>query len=408
MTLKSAEILKNLIFESELFIMIRFIVFFAFILFCLGCKKDPFPSIDIRKTEPFSWKKKEACKIVFNYQGQSVEMPAKIKYRGGMSAQYKKNSFSLELDKKYKFFDFPKEDDWILNANYIDKTFMRHKINYDLFRAMGKNNIAARSTYLNVLINGNYNGLYLFAEEINGKRVGLDKKDTMAMLFKDPLLLYTEHRIPQDSNNYHQQKFPKIHKLDQTYYINEFCSFLFDSNDREFDENIHEWVDLDNIIDWHLLVLFTNNGDGVLKNFYLYKKNAQTPFRIAIWDYDHTFGRDGDGELNMMERPLRWKRSILFVRLLESKTLNYKEKLDARWKELRDNGLFSQPYIEKQMTEIDHTINEVVKANFEKWPVKSYWYYDDNGYEQEKEIIRSFVSLRLAQLDVEFHFHSKE
>jgi len=384
--------------------MIRFFVLAIIIGSCIGCKKDPFPSIDIHKEEPFSWKKKEDCKITFNHKGESVEMPAAIKHRGGLSAQYKKNSFSLELEKKYKFFDIPKEDDWILNASYIDKTFMRHKINYDLFREMNPENLAAQTAYLNVLINGDYHGLYILTEEINGKKVGLNKKDTMAMLFKDPLLLYTEERVPQDSNNYYQQKFPKIHKRDQTYYIEAFRSFLFDSSDEEFDSKIMNWVDLDNIIDWHLLLLFSNNGDGIMKNFYLYKTDADSPFRIAIWDYDHTFGRDGDNELNMMERPLRWKRSILFVRLLDSKSLRYREKLERRWKELRDSGLFSLQYIEKQMDKIDKTIQEALPQNFEKWPVKSYWYYDDNDYEMEKEIIKEFIPLRLSQLDEEFHY----
>lgn len=387
--------------------MIRFISFaFVFISF-LGCKKESFPSIDVQKEGPISWKTKEDCKIVFKHKGQSVEMPAKIKYRGGLSAQYKKNSFSLELKKKYSFFDLPKEDDWILNASYIDKTFMRHKINYDLFRDMGPNNVASRSTFLDVLINGDYNGLYILTEEINGKRVGLNKKDPLAMLFKDPPFLFKEKIQPQEPDNYYQQKFPKIRKRNQTYYLEEFRSLLFEASDEEFADQIKSWVDLDNIIDWHLLLLFSNNGDGIMKNFYLYKIDAHTPFRIAIWDYDHSLGRDGDNELNMMDRPLKWKRSILFVRLLDSKTLNYRDQLESRWKELRENGLFSLSHIKKQMQEIDRTIQKAVVRNFDKWPVKSYWYYDDNDYEKEKEILESFVQLRLAQLDKEFHYHSE-
>ncbi|MEM9545429.1 MAG: CotH kinase family protein [Bacteroidota bacterium] len=384
--------------------MIRILVFLVFILTCFGCKEHPFPTIDIQKTGDFSWKKKEACTIVFTHEGNAVEMPGKIKLRGGISARYKKNSFSFELDKKYKFFDLPKDDDWILNASYIDKTFMRHKINYDLFRAMGEKNIAAQSRYVNILVNGEYHGLYLLTEEINGKMVGLNKKDTMAMLFKDPLFLYTEHRIPQDSNNFHQQKFPKIQKRDQFYYIDSLCTFLFESSDHEFEAGIGKWFDLDNLIDWHLLLLFSNNGDGILKNFYLHKSDKDTPFRIAIWDFDHSFGRDGDNELNMMERPLRWWRSVLFVRLLESKRLNYQQRLKNRWKELRDKGLFSVEYIKKEMSEIDELIKEEVILNFSKWPHKGYWYYDDNDYEQEKEIIRKFVLLRLRQLDQELDY----
>ena len=387
--------------------MLRVLVFCCCFIFCLRCKNETFPSIDIQNKEPFSWNKKEACKIAFNYDGQSVEMPGKIKYRGGHSAQYKKNSYSLELEKKYKFFDLPKEDDWILNASYIDKTFMRHKISYDLFREMHPDNIAARSTYLDLSINGEYHGLYLLTEEINGKRVGLNKKDTLAMLFKDPPFLYKEKITPQEPDNYYQQKFPKIHKLDQSPYLEKFRDFLFNSSDEKFANQIDSWIDLDNIMDWHLLLLFSNNGDGIMKNFYLFKRDAQTPFRVAIWDYDHSFGRDGDNEINMMERPLKWKRSILLVRLLESDALEYKNGLKRRWKELRGNGLFSLQNIEMKMNKIDQTIRKTVVRNFEKWPVKSYWYYDANDYEKEKEIIKSFVKLRLTQLDKEFDYNSE-
>ena len=33
-----------------------------------------------------------------------------------------------------------------------------------------------------------------------------------------------------------------------------------------------------------IILLFTNNADGIMKNFYLYKLDKNTPFRFAIWD----------------------------------------------------------------------------------------------------------------------------
>ncbi len=71
----------------------------------------------------------------------------------GHRAYLKKMSFALELKDKMKFAGLPKDDDWILNANYIDKTFMRHVLSYELFRAMGEKNIAAKTAYINLKIN---------------------------------------------------------------------------------------------------------------------------------------------------------------------------------------------------------------------------------------------------------------
>jgi len=363
------------------------------------------PQIDILKSDGFSWDIKQECTIIYNDGVGSVEMPAEIKYRGGHSARYDKHSFSLELIKKYQLAGLPKDDDWILNANYIDKTFMRHKISYDLYHDMHENNLSAASDYVNIMINGEAQGLYLITEKINGGQLKLNKKDSLAMIFKDPPFLF-ESRIPnpQDTNNYYQQKFPKINKIDQTEYIEKFRSLLFDSSIEEFSAKIGDWIDVENVIDWHLLLLYSYNADGIMKNFYLYKLDSKTPFRIAIWDYDHSFGRDGDNELNMMERSMRMERSILFNRLLESEDLDYKNRLKQRWAEIRSNGLFSEEYMMNKMKIIDSKINKSVQTNAKIWPLNSKWYYDDNSYEKEKELFLEFVKLRLEVLDEEFKY----
>ena len=194
-------------------------------------------------------------------------------------------------------------------------------------------------------------------EEINASMIGLNKNDTMAVLFKDPPI-FREVRLTyvQDSFNYYQQKFPKINQADKTYYIEEFKNFLFHANDDEFSKLVDSWVDISNIIDWHIILLFSNNDDGILKNFYLYKLDENTPFRIAIWDYDHSFGRDGDNEPNMMERELNCNRSILLKRLTEVSDIGYLKKLKNRWFELRMQNIISIENFEKHINHNDKMI----------------------------------------------------
>ncbi|MFT4533078.1 MAG: spore coat protein CotH [Saprospiraceae bacterium] len=388
----------------KLYISSSFVMPFFLLLSCADTTN--LAEIDIVKTDGFSWDGKEESTILYSFEGESVDMPAEIKYRGGHSARYEKHSFSLELVKKYQLTGLPKDDDWILNANYIDKTFMRHKISYDLFRDMNINNLSVASNYVNISINGEAQGLYLITEEINGGQVKLNKTDSQAMIFKDPPFLF-ETRIPnpQDTNNYYQQKFPKISKNDKSAYLEQFRSLIFESSLDEFSAKIGDWIDIDNVIDWHLLLLYSYNADGILKNFYLYKLDSDTPFRIAIWDYDHTFGRDGDNERNMMERSMRMERSILFTRLLSSKDLDYKERLKKIWAELRNQGVFGIEYMEAKMKDINAKINESVQLNSIIWPWDSKWYYDNNNYEEEKDLFMRFVKLRLDVLDREFDYN---
>lgn len=366
-----------------------------------SCNEKSFPSIDIRKKETIE-KIKEPCSIVYTNGKNKKQLLAKIKSRGGFSTKFSKKSFSLELEKKYKFINLPKDDDWILNANYIDKTFMRHKISYDLFQEMNTKNKASYCSYVNLSINGLYNGLYVIMEEINASKLGLNKNDSMSMLFKDPPIFRKEklsNKQLQDSSNYYQQKYPKINTSDKSYYMAEFEHLLLKSDNQSFSENISKWIDIENVIDWYIMLLLTNNSDGILKNFYLYKKDKSTPFRIAIWDYDHSFGRDGDNEFNLMNRELNCNRSILFDRLSSMANSEYLLKVKNRWFELRKLNIISQNNFEKHLSKNDKIIRKEVVRNFEKWPVNSQWYYDDNSYQQELDLMRDFVTIRINQLD---------
>ena len=374
------------------------------VMMIFSCRNKVIPSLNIKKDGAIGWKKKEPCIIIYSDSENTDERIGKIKCRGGMSSKYYKHSFSLELERKYSFTNLPYDDDWIINANYIDKTFMRHKISYDLFREMSSINIASKSTFVNVSVNDIYEGLYVLMEETNATMIGLNKSDTMAMFFKDPPIFRKEGlSYVEDSLNYYQQKYPKINKSDKTYYIEQFKNFLFNSSDNEFSKKIDSWVDIANVIDWHIILLFSNNGDGIMKNFYLYKLDENTPFRFAIWDYDHSFGRDGDSERNLMERELNCNRAILLERLSNIPDIGYLNKLKNRWFKLRELNVISIDNFQKHIIANDRVINEDVKRNFEKWPINSKWYYDDNEYEQELDLMRDFVKIRINQLDKYFN-----
>lgn len=62
-----------------------------------------------------------------------------------MSGKYCKHSYTIELTGNFRPANLPADDDWTLNASYIDKIFMRHKLSYGLFRQMGRYDIAPQS-----------------------------------------------------------------------------------------------------------------------------------------------------------------------------------------------------------------------------------------------------------------------
>ncbi len=376
---------------------------FLFISCTSNKNKQNLPSIHIHHPEEFSWTEKKACKISYTTTSDNLVFSAKIKRRGGISSKYHKGSFTFKMEKNWPLAGLPSENDWVLNAAYVDKTFMRHKLAYDLYREMSPNNIASKVAFVELYINNKYTGLYQLTERIDSKRLHLDKTDKTAAYYKGPPLFRKDQlSYVQDSLNYYHQKFPKIERLDKTSELDSLRSFLFNSSDSNFVNEINQHFDLDNIIDWHLILLLSNNSDGILKNFYLYKQNKTTPHKIAIWDYDHSFGRDGDYEYNMMQRNIRMEINILFCRLMLLDVENYRARLKQRWSYLRENDIFSKKNIQNHIDSIDQQISGYIAKNQAIWPIDSKWYSDANNYKEEVEIIEQFIKIRLDYLDSYF------
>lgn len=378
----------------------------AFTFICLisllSCSSPELSTIYIFKPGSFDWNKKEACKISFVSKSDSIILNGAIKLRGGISRRYFKHSYALKLATYYSLNGLPADDDWILNASYIDKTFMRHKLSYDLFMAMHPNNIAAKSNFVRVVENNKPIGLYVLMEELDASSLKINKSDTTALIFKDPPI-FRSYPDTLPTANYYQQKFPKYSVNNKNTVLHQFHDFLFNSSMEEFHANIWLWLDKQSIIDWHLMLLFSNNADGIMKNWFLYKQNAHTPFKVAIWDYDHSFGRDGDNEYNMMDRPLNCEKAMLFSRLLNTPSLGYEKALAKRWNELRQNNVFSETHTNKLINNYDKVIRLGIEENTKLWPNESKWYYDNNSYEQEVQIVKTFIALRLKQLDSRFN-----
>ena len=343
-------------------------------------------------------------KATFSYtdvKGTTV-YPGKMERRGGYSISFPKHSYEIDLKEDIMLGGLPADDDWILNANYIDKTFLRHVLSYELFAAMDPDNEAPRTRFVEVRLNGQYNGLYVLMEKLDRSSLGINKGDTAAVVFKEPHLFRSSYEgiRPKDSLNFHQQTFPKIKKADRRESVEALRQLLLSPEADDFRARLETAFDLDNLLDWHLLLLVTNNGDGILKNFYLYRTDAASPYRIAPWDYDHSFGRDGDNERNLDERPADLTRSLLFARLL--KTDWYRTALRQRWDIHTESGTLNQDNLKKRIRTHAARIRPAALRNFDRWPVTDDRYFDINGFDEEIDLMLEFVDVRYARLTAYF------
>ena len=104
-----------------------------------------------------------------------------IEIRGSSSQMFPKKQYALETQDidgenlNVSILGMPEENDWILHAPYSDKSLIRNFLAYELARDMGR--YSSRTRFCELMINGDYKGLYIFMEKIkrDNNRVDISK-----------------------------------------------------------------------------------------------------------------------------------------------------------------------------------------------------------------------------------------
>jgi hypothetical protein len=159
-----------------------------------------------------------------------------------------------------------------------------------------------------------------------------------------------------------------------------------------------EYFSIENIIDWHLLILITNNGDGIKKNNYFFKRDASSPYLYCPWDFDHSFGREGDGE-PITEDICDIQSHKLFERLVELNPDGYVEKLPEKFKKLVRNGILSVEKIHQMIDENAEKLRPEIKANEARWPLDDIGYFKGSDFEKEVQLMKDWIEKRILRID---------
>lgn len=351
----------------------------------------------------------------------------RLRTRGNRSATFDKHSFALKLNTAESMLGLSKNKKWKLNAEYIDKTFMRNKLSYDLFRSFTKGNWAPQIEYCVVYTNKKYQGIYTMTESVDATSLGLNKSQSGAVLFKEPPLSnppeehqdrfekfqqyvkrsirYKDYSIKAryklEDECYFNQRYPDLKKQNYSDEIYRLTEFIFNSSDTEFSnpEVFNSYFDLNNLIDWHLLILVTANGDGTYKNFYMSRKDSGAPYLFTPWDCDHSFGRDGDGEPSKVAIVPVKKNMALLHRLMETNAFNYRQKLYQKFMGLKKSGILTDQHIHTMIDANVALLKSEIKANEKRWPPNDLKYFTHATFNTEVQRIKDWMTHHLPKLE---------
>jgi hypothetical protein len=366
-----------------------------------------------------------------------------IEIRGQSSQMFPMKSYSIELrdntgnsvDKS--LFGLPKESDWVLYAPYTDKTLMRNFLAYTMSREMG--HWAANCRYAEVVINGDYKGIYVFMEKIKRGtgRVNIAKIATTDIssdavtggyifsLDKQPTGWFSSYSAPNATNQNKKPQFdyvyPKVENIvlqQKDYiksYVDSFENVLAGPQYQDKVNGVRKFADLSSFIDYFIVNEASRNIDGYRLSSFFYKdRNSRNSkiFAGPVWDYDLAFrnadycrGSDITGwayEFNYICPtdgaglvPFWWNKFMADT--------SFQSDLRCRWKQVRQTSM-SLMHLNFLIDSIVNLTAEARVRHFQRWPVLGQYIWPNPQpipatYDGEITSLKSWVDARLQWID---------
>lgn len=351
-------------------------------------------------------------KIRFNGQGiRNYMTDAPNDYNGKIGIEHRGN-YSLSLPQKPYTFEtwdvngnaidssllgMPAESDWVLLANYNDKSFARNILPFHIFDSMG--NYATRMRLVDVVLNGEYQGIYLLGEKIkrDNNRVDVNKLEPQEISGIDLTGGYILKIDYWDNDNSWQLShspigfpgldihmvyvYPKPDEIvlqQKTYiqnFIDDYENALYGSNFAHPGLGYRAYIDVPSFIDYFIVNEVCRNGDGFKKSRFFSKDQDKSDGTVKklkagpVWDFDWAekdmWGGSEDGSQFIygacdqdVDAP-GW-----YIRLLED-TL-FANELRCRYDDLR-RSILKESYINGKIDSVAQAVNESQAWHYQTW-----------------------------------------
>ncbi len=368
-----------------------------------------------------------------------------IEIRGKYSASLPQKPYGFETrdsagnNRNVSILGMPQENDWTLLANYNDKTFLRNYLAFEVFSEMG--HYATRSRYCEVVVNNEYQGIYLLTEKIKVDRnrvniARLTPADNSGNNLTGGYMFKNDYYTSDDSWHsnyspiekpgadvyyvYYDPKPTELTLNQKEYikdYVNTFESTLYSSDFTDRQSGYRAYLDVSSFVDYFIVGEVTRNVDTYKKSRYFYKDRDTRSGLIhsgPVWDFDWAWKditencinfnqTDGSGwayEINQCDAwpvPPTWE-----VRLLQD--MNFMNDIHDRYFLLRKN-ILNQSHLNHIIDSVATLLDEAQKRHYQKWQILGInvgtpeWGDQPLTYSGEIVKFKRWISTRLAWLD---------
>ncbi|HEY6915950.1 MAG TPA: CotH kinase family protein, partial [Paludibacter sp.] len=377
-------------------------------------------------------------------------MLSNLKLRGDYASRVDKKAYALKLkdvdgstSMNRSFFGLRSDNNWILDAMYIDPARMRNRVSTDFWLDFSTKPYYAvnepkmlngtRGKFVEVFLNDSYNGLYCMTEKIDRKQLNLKKlrysPDSTVITQRGGLykasnwsigtqlgnsVTWGTNILPAYDNNSEtwtafDNKYPDLGDGEPIEWKPAYDAVrvpYWQTDNTTFTSKVATYFDLPVFIDYYLLLDLMLASDNHGKNYYLsvYDQSVNSMVSLTPWDMDGVWGRRWNGTSNLtyanqsLETFILYnepRQNNLYLRMLQANTENFNNKLKIRYKELR-GSYFTLSSIMARF----YKYNELFKLSGASTRERTRWAIGD--FNTEMTFLSTWITARLKYLDLQY------
>ena len=341
---------------------------------------------------------------------------AMIRIRGATSSSLPKTSLRLTLYKddysdtnKLPLLGMRKDDDWILYASYSDEAKIRDATGWSLWSKMGAYIVGDKAQgtinlrYTEVILNGHYNGFYVFMERFDQKTLNLGEDDALFVVKTWEVPPSDQMRELPPATTFFvgvERKYPDADEIKVGGYSGwgtfaDFVKAVYESDGETFRKTIDKCANVQNMLDYWLYLQIIMGEDNLWKNtFYAVIGGYVHSFP---WDLDVTFGLRWNGgvknylyqDKNTAVKSFDFNCGRRLIKYYPG-AANY---VKNRWRELYDNGIVTAQGIMEIARGYwdDLWRSGAYQRNLMRWP--------DTSYVEDLDYFETTMKRRIEYLD---------
>lgn len=334
-----------------------------------------------------------------------------IKGRGNTTWHMAKKPYKIKLSKKSSILGMAADKEWVLLANYSDKSLLRTAAAFETSKRLGMP-YTPDGQSVDVFLNEKYEGTYFLTEQIkiSSGRVNITEMkatDTDPEKITGGYLLEVDERLDEalwfrtTRNVPFTIKEPDLNPTQFDYikqYVQEAEDALYGPQFTDPVSGYAAYLNVETFVNWYLVnELFKNNDASFYSSVFLFKDKNNKLSMGPVWDFDIAAGNIDYS--HCMYSSSWWIRNSPWIsRLFDDPA--FKARVKSRWAEIKQLQLSTlDDYIENQALKL--AVSQ--EYNFKKWDILGTYVWPNatvlGSYTAEVNYLKFWLNSRIDWMD---------